>query len=99
MTKKYKADDVMYGVFDVSMLSLRQTCADNEFRTLEEAFEWIGGELDNNLDEDVRFEVFVCLYSHNKMGWYPAPGSRGISIDARYFTPIEDFVSEEVDAH
>lgn len=98
-TKRHKADDVMYGVFDVSMLSLRTACADNEFRTLEEAFEWIGGQLDNNLDEDCRFEVFVCVYSHKKMGWFPAPGSRGISIDARYFTPIEDFIKDDSDVN
>lgn len=92
MTKKYKATDVMYGVFDVSMLSLRQVSADNEFNTLEEAFEWIGGELDNGGDDESRFEIFVCYYNHSREGWYPVPGARGIGVDARYFTPMEDFV-------
>ena len=93
-TNKYKAVDVMYGVFDVSMLSLRQSSADNEFRTLAEAFEWIGDELDGNIDEDVRYEVFVCLYDFKRQGWYPAPGASGIQVDARYFTPIEDFIED-----
>lgn len=97
MTKKYKSDDVMYGVFDCTILSLRPQCADNEFRTLSEALEWVGSELDNNLDEDVRYEVYVCYYNHAREGWYPVPGSRGIDVDARYFTPIEDFIKDEDD--
>ena len=92
---KYKEDDVMYGVFDVSMLSLRQTCADNEFRTLEDTLEWIGMELDNNADEDSRYEIVVCAYDYNKDGWYPVQGAHTISVDARYFTPVEDFISED----
>lgn len=98
-TKRHKADDVMYGVFDVSMLSLRQTAADEEFSTLAEALEWIGGELDSGGDEDSRYEIIVCVYSHAKMGWYPAPGSRAISVDARYFTPIDNFIKDDSDAN
>lgn len=94
MVKKYKEDDVMYGVFDVTMLSLRPVCANEQFRTLSEAFEWIGAELDNNIDDDVRYEIFVCVYSEMRTGWYPAPGSRGISVDARYFTPIDYFIED-----
>ena len=94
MTKRYKADDVMWGVFDCTMLSLRPMCADEQFRTLSEALEWVGGSLDNNIDEDVRYEIYVCTYDFNREGWYPAPGARGISVDARYFTPIEDFIED-----
>ena len=98
-TKRHKADDVMYGVFDVSMLSLRQTAADEEFPTLADALAWVGEQLDNNGDEDSRYEIIVCVYSHAKMGWYPAPGSRVIGVDARYFTPIENFIKDDSDVN
>ena len=94
-TKRHKSDDVMYGVFDVSMLSLRQIPAGEEFPTLADALEWIGRELDNGGDEDSRYEIIVCVYSPAKMGWYPAPGSRAIGVDARYFTPIDNFIKDD----
>lgn len=97
MLKKYKSQDIMYGIFDESYLSLMGTStADEQFQSLTDALAWIGDQLEGEEADDLaRYSIYVCRYSERLEGWVPVLNSEPLSVDARYFTPIGMFLEEE----
>ncbi len=97
MTIVYKLSDIMYGVFDESMLTLLPSSADEQFDTLNGALAFIADELEEGGYEK-KYSIYPCYYSDKKQAWFPIHDSKPIIIEAESFEPLEAFSEEGKDS-